>query len=328
MCQALATYYYYKGRQRRYRIPLSIPVLVNHSKNWPGCRPLLLPEMPLPADLTPVNDLSDISALKSVSFTGFLLNVNGLLSKKNRIFSLMYDMEPDIVVINEVRAKLEADVPEASGYTVVVDVRQESASGGVAVYVKHGIPVRKVDVTKHQAYEVVWISVGDETTPMIVVAPYIRPTLTEQERGSVFDHLHSNMLTLLDNGASIVLAGDLNAHIGSDPQGIPGNTHDEIGGNGQYVRDLVKNLNGNVWNKWPDAKGLVTRKGYRNQKDSILDYLFILFYLTGTPRRVTAIHGSLCENPGENSPLWEEKPESFHRYTHINITICSIHIIK
>ena len=83
---------------------------------------------------------------------------------------------------------------------------------------------------KHQSYEVVWITVGDETTPMIVVAPYIRPTLTEQERVSVFDHLHSNMLTLLDNGASIVLAGDLNAHdrdlrnTRQNFQKIPGNT--------------------------------------------------------------------------------------------------------
>jgi hypothetical protein len=177
-----------------------------------------------------------------------LLNVRSLLNKKDIVEVTAMSQFFDVIILNEVRVELHGKLPNWPDYQVVSDVR-EHGNGGVAVYCHCSIIVKRLDFQPHGKYECVWLVLGEGDKQFSLVAPYIRPGLSEEDRDEIFWDLMEKSQKCRDLNMSILLAGDLNAHIGKDNKGIENNPVEEIRENGAMLRNMVDIFQAEICNK-------------------------------------------------------------------------------
>ena len=225
-------------------------------------------------NLTAKVGMDGLRVLHSDVYSIMLLNVNSLICKQELVWNAVCKLNPDFFILNEVKTACYGDTPTWSSYNLSTDVRSAS-SGGVAVYTKKGIEVKSMGFDLHPEYECVWLSIG-KLNSVVVVAPYIRPNLSDGVAINIFDDFQCKLLKCREMGLRVVVAGDLNGHIGDDALGVPGNPNPNPANrqNGNYIRDILDSFQCTLWNRLPGGIGKETRRGGSGQRSSILDFMF------------------------------------------------------
>ena len=183
------------------------------------------------------------------------------------------------------------------GFSLTERLRENTRSGGLAVYIRDGLKV-PVSVVKEPSPEVhawmdaerVWVKV-EGSKKLAICSLYLR---RETPVGSAFhssnvmllDQIHEEARTLREDGFMTAFQGDFNAHIGNTrPYGVPNNVHG-VNNNGRLVHQFMRDsgavlVNGHSWTtlsgKAVSAGGMWTYGRIREDSYhfSLLDLLIV-----------------------------------------------------
>ena len=207
------------------------------------------------------------------SYSWLSLNVASIWSKPEHVRGVLLTAKPDLAALSEVNVKLHGQLPPMEGYQYLSCLRKKGG-GGAALLVKEGIQVQRLDIAKHSAYEAVWALIGEGDRKFVFVSAYIPPKKEEDASDFIFADISNHLDSLLLMGLTVVIHGDLNAHIGRGSSGFRNNPVHEIHGHGDNLLALVQGKHGVIWNKHPETEGLITRVPIGGQKGrpGVLDY--------------------------------------------------------
>lgn len=161
-------------------------------------------------------------------------NINGIRSAENEFLSFMSEHQPDILMLQEVRAfpdQLSIFVQAIPGYDVIFHPAEKAGYSGTAIYYKSSLKPDRVTRLHEESLldsEGRTLVLTHGKTHFINV--YTPNGTSGQERLAFKSEYYAQLIDyiqrLLVNGDSVVLGGDLNiAHTEKDLYDPAGNTH-------------------------------------------------------------------------------------------------------
>ena len=149
-------------------------------------------------------------------------------------------------------------------------LNNNSAAGGVTILHKREIKLE--EIKRNLASQILWVEIkGKNKKDQIILGGIYSPceNITKKnEIKKITNSLDNDIKELTRQSASIILVGDMNAHIGDDELGVKGN-NPKIGVNGHHYRELIKENDLIIANNTDKCTGLWTR--IENDKKSVLD---------------------------------------------------------
>ena len=193
------------------------------------------------------------------------VNVRGLKSKIKDISSLAEELDVDVMIFSETKLS-ENENRIVLGYKNF-RLNRNTKAGGVAVYYKKGLQVELIK--KNPECETIWVKISGDFD--LIIGGIYSPCEGNISKTNISDfvrELEKDFAELEVKNKHILIMGDLNAHMGNDSEGIPGNNED-IGVNGKEYRRFIKERQLILCNNTAKCHGLWTR----TDKDakSILD---------------------------------------------------------
>ena len=120
----------------------------------------------------------------------------------------------DIAVITETNFSAKTVVSETifSGYSLPIQRDRDAFGGGVAVWVKSGLPVVHLDQIPTDDPEVLRLAVSLSTQQSVVIGALFRPGSCAENGTCLIENLGPVLYVTRTHGTHIVLAGDFNVH--------------------------------------------------------------------------------------------------------------------
>jgi len=142
-----------------------------------------------------------------------LTNAFSIYNKLGEFQHLLTHHDVDIAVVTETKLTPEkatqAEVT-LTGYHPPIRKDRTAQGGGVAIWVRHGIPHRQLDFASTQ--ETVWISVALDAGTRVAVCGAYRPGSLPDHDTTLFDQLEADIDKARQACSNIIVAGDFNAH--------------------------------------------------------------------------------------------------------------------
>jgi len=157
----------------------------------------------------PISAHGDVAGLRLL-----LTNAFGLRNKFGDFQHVVSKYDIDIAIVTETKYSAEAvTLADAvmPGYCPPYRLDRDGNGGGVAVWVRSGIPSVEVTGLPTNGHELLWISVRSTSGSNILVGALYRPGSASPTDTTLIDHLDETLSGELryDN---IIIAGDFNVH--------------------------------------------------------------------------------------------------------------------
>ncbi|XP_066285797.1 uncharacterized protein [Branchiostoma lanceolatum] len=147
----------------------------------------------------------------------FLINTRSLCNKLEEFEIRLRDLDTGVAIVSETwfREQSPAEMTDIQGYTTYSRARAGRSGGGVAVYVRNGIPSSVLYIPVPEELECTWVKVRPRRIPhnvscLAVCAAYSTPDSPHSEL--LIDHLVSAVDSLQVNQPhiGIIIGGDFN----------------------------------------------------------------------------------------------------------------------
>ena len=167
-------------------------------------------------------------------------NIRGFNSKKESLFQVLKDVDPDICILNEtgLRGRNKVNIP---GYLTYTKNRVKKYMGGISTSIKDKLRNFTVNVGQGIEEDEYLITRLDNFNPAVCVIN----CYGEQEGRAGKDEVEARWARLKQEmdrikarGEGCLLVGDLNKWVGNDEFGVAGN-HGKITNGGRLVRELI-----------------------------------------------------------------------------------------
>ena len=154
----------------------------------------------------------------------FHQNIRGLFQNMAKVSTFLH-IHKNIHMFSLSETHIDRSIPtqifEIPGYSFVNKNRETGISGGVAVYVKDGIPfVRRTDLETDRL-ECIWLEIKFPKTKSFLVSIWYRPPITSKYLPANFDELLNVMLlTASSENKEMILTGDFNVNYMREKENI------------------------------------------------------------------------------------------------------------
>ena len=181
--------------------------------------------------------------------------------------------KPDILVLVETQV-VGKNCPKIKGYEKIVIRNRKSKGGGILLAVRKGTNIDLITTHTDDVNEQIWTKVTTPGGDFILAALYglHESKATDEEIEDWYFALDKQYSQHGDD--PVILLGDLNAHVGNDLEGIPGN-HSKINKNGNKLRDFIDRRNLTLVNSMELCKGKWTRQDKRSGNKTIIDLVIV-----------------------------------------------------
>jgi len=148
------------------------------------------------------------------SFKLLLTNANGLSNKLGEFQTILATLDVDIAIVTETKFSDETVASEITfaGYCAPLRRDRNPFGGGVAVWVKEGMPSIHLQDMHSADHETLWLTISPKHGKKIVVGAVYRPGSCSGYDISIIDHLDSMLDTARTHAPHILLVGDFNVH--------------------------------------------------------------------------------------------------------------------
>ena len=197
-------------------------------------------------EVQPGPTYSDLGEL--LSHKGFSVlhqNIRGLDGKKDLLADMLFQHKNvNILSLSETFLSTHHNDCEIGGYIFEQKNRKNAKGGGVAAYIKNGVPYTRRDDLENEDLEILWLEIQIKDTKSFLLAVTYRPPDTSKHVSKSFVKLlEQKMRTVRKENKELIIIGDLNCDYSSP------STHDEIKAtfhnNGfiQLVKDVTRITN-------------------------------------------------------------------------------------
>ena len=180
------------------------------------------------------------SNLNSTSFKLIHSNIDGYISKRERVYSIVQYSKPDVITFNE--TALKGKKVNINGYFSYQKNRLKN-KGGVATVVANYLKGNTVLVDEGgNDLEEFLVTRHDNVHPPINVINIYGAQESRTNKEDI-ERINIKIKNIIEKceirGETIILIGDMNAKVGNDEYGIMNHSQD-ISQNGRFYRDLIK----------------------------------------------------------------------------------------
>ena len=138
-------------------------------------------------------------------------------------------------------------------------LNRTTRAGGVVIYYKANMDVQPVK--KNEECETLWVKIKGTGEDLVIGGIYspCEESMTKAEISGFVREMEKDFMEIKEHVTpNILMVGDMNAHIGSDDEGITGN-NDRIGTNGKEYRRFWKERDLVLCNNTSKCQGKWTR---------------------------------------------------------------------
>lgn len=143
-----------------------------------------------------------------------LTNAFSIYNKIGELQHVLMTLDVDVAIVTETKltpekaTQAEVTVP---GYCPPIRKDRTSHGGGVAIWVKVGLPYKELDIDPANQ-EIAWINISTTPGNKIGICAAYRPGTCPDNDISMFNQLESNIDAARRSCSSIIVAGDFNVH--------------------------------------------------------------------------------------------------------------------
>ena len=204
---------------------------------------------------------------KIQSLAIYSVNINGFMSKMDSLSSIIENIQPDIVALNELKVRNSGKIKtffKEKGYELLI-----RTNGGIAIASLNKFKIVNVTTSKNPNMLAGLIS---DLNIRIVAGYGPQENVAKEDRKEFFNELSTEIQKAKNAGNSPIIIGDLNSKIESIGGGISA-----LSSNGELLAEVVNNHELEVMNFNPKCTGYWTRVQTVNNEEvrSVLDYCII-----------------------------------------------------
>ena len=194
------------------------------------------------------------------------MNIRGIKSKMMDIKTMLDDSKMDVIVFTETKLE-KKEKREFEGYKCL-NLNRKTPAGGVCFLIKNDL--KATVIKENKECETLWVEITGKVENLIIGGTYspCEYATNKQTIKEFVDKLDRDLQEMTLTGKPVMVVGDLNAHIGNDDEGIPGNNN-KIGPNGKEYREFIRRNELVLVNSTQKCVGKWTR--IQGEKKSILD---------------------------------------------------------
>ena len=193
--------------------------------------PTVVTETLQPPPLRPSNERQVAATMsRPRPFRLLVTNAFSLCSKIGNLQHALITHNVDIAVVTETKMTIdkvtqaEATIP---GYAPPIRRDRTAHGGGVAIWVKAGVPHKELDIDP-ATQEIIWIRIAANHNTRLGLCAAYRPGSCAHNDISMFDQIDAGIETARQSCSNVILAGDFNVHnedwLGSSHTTIAGET--------------------------------------------------------------------------------------------------------
>ena len=166
-------------------------------------------------------------------------NARGMRSKITSIRDVANKKAAKILCIQETNLKKgeKVKIPNFSGYFFGTDKQ----TSGIATMVHDSLKALTVKVAESEEEDEEFTVLRLDTNPgVVLINSYltVESRKTKEQIREGWERIAQEMTFWDEAGDAVMLTGDMNAHVGNDEWGIPGN-HEKVSARGKEIRDLL-----------------------------------------------------------------------------------------
>ena len=166
------------------------------------------------------------------------------------------------------------NTPAIKGYGKMIIRNRKTKGGGILIATKNNINLDVVATHIDEEEEQVWAKVNYHSENFILCVAYGLHESKSSEDD--IDKWHYNIQKKYTDHDEepVIIIGDMNAHVGNDEYGVPGN-HAKINHNGMMWRDFIEERRMLLLNGNEKCRGKWTRTDKRSGNQSIIDLVIV-----------------------------------------------------
>lgn len=156
-----------------------------------------------------------ISSVTAKPLKVLVTNAYGLCSKFGEFQHAVISSKADIAIVTETKltpTKVSSSELTIPGYAEPFRLDRTANGGGVGVWVRSTLCVASIDTLHPGNFEVLWLSIQDDSGADIVLAAVYRPGSCSESDLGLLEYLDNSLDKARKAGSTIILAGDFNVH--------------------------------------------------------------------------------------------------------------------
>ena len=245
------------------------------------------------------------------------MNARGIKSKLTSLKTVITELEPDIIAIQETKLKEKENIT-IDNYKWIDGSRQKQEGGGVGFLISEGILKNIVREPKPEssAVETRWIRLILSGDHHICIGVYYgkQETHPVDKVQDEYNLLQDQINSYIMSGKHVLLVGDFNAKVGCGQEGIKDGDKN-ISRNGKMLLEMIGHSSMAIMNTTAVCQGKWTRVNSQNEQEkSILDYVL------ASPSISSAIT-DITIDENEDYKLFSAKTKTDHNTIVLNIDL-------
>ena len=221
----------------------------------------------------------DNMSVQTATFCVGTINVNHMTDLKAALlWKHMLEYNIDVMCVTESRYAINTDIHTIDGFDIWYKNRL-NATGGVIIYTRHNLYASYISFSDRVLLEDqdnIWVSIVQNGVKIALCCVYVTNEGSPRRRytnETLFTMLLHRYTWCIENGYTVIVAGDFNAHLGDfGPYGIP-NSYHTVNQNGGLLLNFLENTRLRNLNSHPSMQGVWTYENVGLNHRSAIDMI-------------------------------------------------------